>query len=98
MNQMNRAPKYPFYIVSKGRHMYMTSSKALTKMGINHNIVVEPSEVELYQKAIDENNLLAQETLFLDDTQMHLDGAAKLGIQTQQVSNKNTIHDILKFF
>jgi hypothetical protein len=59
MNQMNRAPKYPFYIVSKGRHMYMTSSKALTKMGINHNIVVEPSEVELYQKAIDENNLLA---------------------------------------
>lgn len=56
---MNNYPKYPFYIVSKGRHMYMTTSKALTKMGISHNIVVEPSEVELYQKSIDENNLLA---------------------------------------
>jgi hypothetical protein len=52
-------PKYPFYIVSKGRYMYMTTSKALTKMGVAHHIVVEPSEVDLYQKAIEENNLLA---------------------------------------
>jgi len=35
----------------------MTTSKALTEMGVKHNIVVEPTEVELYQKQIDKYNL-----------------------------------------
>jgi len=52
-------PRFPLYIISKGRYMYMTTSKALTKMGVPHNIIVEPSEVELYNKSIKENNLLA---------------------------------------
>lgn len=55
----NTYPQFPLYIVSKGRYMYMTTSKALTKMGVKHNIVVEPSEAELYNKAILENKLLA---------------------------------------
>ena len=44
-------PQFPFYIPSKGRSQYMMTSKALTKMGIRHYVVVEPQEVDKYKKA-----------------------------------------------
>ena len=43
--------KYPLYIPSKGRWDTMFTSKALTRMGLWHNIVVEPQEVEIYKDA-----------------------------------------------
>lgn len=55
---MDNGPQYPLYIPSKGRYEYMMTSKALTLMGIHHHIVVEPQEVEAYQKAVDELGLL----------------------------------------
>lgn len=51
-------PQFPLYIPSKGRSQYMMTSKALTLMKVPHFIVVEPQEVEAYQKAIDSMNLL----------------------------------------
>ena len=50
---MNRQmPKFPLYIPSKGRHEFMVTSKALSSMGVHHNIVVEPQEVDAYRAAI----------------------------------------------
>ena len=43
--------RFPFYIPSKGRSEYMMTSKTLTKMGIDHYVVVEPQEVEQYKSA-----------------------------------------------
>ena len=57
--------KFPFYIPTKGRSEYMLTSKALTKMGISHFLVVEDSQVEDYERSIQENELLA-EVLVLD--------------------------------
>lgn len=45
-------PRFPLYIPSKGRSEYMITSKVLTKMGVDHNIVVEPQEVQKYKDAI----------------------------------------------
>jgi hypothetical protein len=50
-------PKHPIYIPSKGRHDTMITSKSLTRMKVPHNIVVEPQEVELYEKALHEFKL-----------------------------------------
>lgn len=44
-------PQFPLYIPSKGRYEYMMTSKALTAMGVRHNVVVEPQEVDLYREA-----------------------------------------------
>lgn len=44
--------KYPLYIPSKGRHEYMITSKALTKMQVYHNVVVEEQEYKLYKDAV----------------------------------------------
>jgi hypothetical protein len=47
---MMKHNRYPIYIPSKGRYETMHTSKALTKMGLQHNIVVEPQEVALYKE------------------------------------------------
>lgn len=44
-------PQFPLYIPSKGRSEYMMTSRALTDMGVAHYVIVEPQEVEKYQKA-----------------------------------------------
>lgn len=37
---------------------------------------------EIFQQVLVENNLLPEETLFIDDSPQHLEGAKRLGIQT----------------
>ena len=43
-------PRYPIYIVSKGRWRNGLTTKALNKMGISHFIVVEGDEYDSYKK------------------------------------------------
>jgi len=42
-------PKYPIYIVSKGRYNNGLTTRALNEMGVPHFIVVEKEEFELYK-------------------------------------------------
>jgi hypothetical protein len=44
-------PRFPLYIPSKGRHAKRLTSDALTAMGVPHFLVVEPQEVDAYQRA-----------------------------------------------
>jgi len=51
-------PKYPIYIISKGRWDTRLTSKALEKMNVPYSIVVEPQEYENYAKVIDRKKIL----------------------------------------
>ena len=46
-------PKYPVYIVSKGRWHNGLTTKALNEMSVPHYIVVEQDELELYRENTD---------------------------------------------
>ena len=51
-----RQPKYPIYVVSKGRYDFKgNTSNFLSRMGVKHYIVVEPQEVELYKQNMNLN-------------------------------------------
>ena len=52
-------------------------------------------EPEIFQQVLDENNLKASETLFLDDNADNIAGAAAVGLQTAFV---NTPDFILEYF
>lgn len=52
------APKYPIYIISKGRHESRKTARALEKMGCPYRIVVEPQEAELYASVIAPEKIL----------------------------------------
>lgn len=51
-------PKYPVYIISKGRWESRLTSKALEKMTVPYHIVIEPQEYEQYAAVIDPAKIL----------------------------------------
>lgn len=51
-------PRYPIYIVSKGRAYSRLTSKTLESMNVPYYIVVEPKEYDSYASVIDEKKIL----------------------------------------
>lgn len=60
-------PKYPIYIVSKGRWETRLTSKALDRLGVPYYIVVEAHEREQYAAVIDPARVLVLPPEFLSD-------------------------------
>ena len=52
------SPKYPFYIISKGRWERCLTARALSRLGVDFKIVVEPSEYSNYASVIDKNKII----------------------------------------
>ena len=51
-------PKYPVYIISKGRWESRLTSKALEKINVPYHIVIEPQEYDEYAKVINPEKIL----------------------------------------
>lgn len=51
-------PKYPVYIISKGRWELRHTSRALERMRVPYHIVIEPQEYEQYAAVIDPKKIL----------------------------------------
>jgi len=60
-------PKYPIYIVSKGRWESRLTSKALDKMNCPYYIVVEEHERELYAQAVGAEKVLVLPAKYLEE-------------------------------
>src|SRR5580700_9187123 len=50
-------PKYPIYVISKGRWESRLTVRALEEMQAPYHVVVEPQEFEKYANVIDEKNI-----------------------------------------
>ena len=59
----------------------------------SHKMRKRKPDAEIFEQVIDENHLLPEQTLFLDDNQMNIDGAHSLGIKTVHVHTPNLILD-----
>lgn len=53
-----RVPRYPIYIISKGRWKSRLTAKALDKIKVPYHIVVEPQEYEKYAAVMDPRKIL----------------------------------------
>ena len=62
---MTTNPKYPVYIVSKGRHESMITSKSLARMKVPHYIVIEPQDKQNYEDALDNFDIRPYVTLLV---------------------------------
>ena len=60
-------PKYPIYIVSKGRWKLRYTSEALKKMGIFHYMVIEKQEYKKYVQFIDKSQILILPNKYLKE-------------------------------
>lgn len=60
-------PKYPIYIVSKGRWKSRLTSKTLEYMKVPYYIVIEEQEYKEYSKVIDKNKILILDKKYQDE-------------------------------
>lgn len=60
-------PKYPVYIVSKGRWKNRLTSKALNVMGVPYKIVVEQDQLPMYQAEVGADRCLVLPQRYLDE-------------------------------
>lgn len=51
-------PKYPIYVISKGRPDRCVTVQHLEKIGVKYKLVVEPQEMEAYASNFDASNIL----------------------------------------
>ena len=67
----------------------------------SHTLGIKKPKIEAFQKICEEQNLLPEETLFMDDTERHILGAQKAGLQTywlhrEKLENCKLINDLLQ--
>jgi hypothetical protein len=60
-------PRYPIYIVSKGRWKNRLTSKALNVMGVPYKIVVEQDQLPMYQAEVGADRCLVLPQRYLDE-------------------------------
>ena len=70
-------PKYPVYIISKGRHESMLTSRSLARMKVPHYIAIEPQDLDNYEKALDEFKIRPYVTLLVAPFSNHGDGPGR---------------------
>lgn len=51
-------PRYPIYVISKGRWESRLTSRALERMNVAYRIVIEPQELDQYASVIDARKIL----------------------------------------
>ena len=61
-------PKYPFYIISKGRAQSRLTAKTLESIGVPYSIIVEEQEYYEYKEVVKSpNNVLVLPKKYLDE-------------------------------
>ena len=63
----DKKPRFPIYIVSKGRYLKNPTSKTLDKMSVDYFVIVEENEYDDYKKIIDKEKLLILPQKFKDE-------------------------------
>ena len=65
---------------SLGKQFYNEFKNSFEQFYLSHEINFRKPDSEIYEFVLNENNLIADETLFVDDLKENTDSASKLGI------------------
>ena len=106
----NLRKKYKLFLLSNTNEIHIDEVNAILyratgikkldelfdKIYYSFDIKMAKPSTEIYYHVLKENNLVASETLFLDDNVPNLAGAKLAGIHTVQVTTNNSITELLK--
>ncbi len=51
---------------------------------------------DIFESVLNENNLIAEQTLFIDDSPQHVEGALTLGVKAMLLEKNNEVEDLLR--
>lgn len=103
-------PKYATYLLSNTcethirafeeemnkRHGIENLNDYFQKVYYSCRIGMRKPDKEIFEWVLRENNLLAEETVFIDDSIQHVKGAAAAGIQAHLLQNGRELKDLLE--
>lgn len=79
-----------------GSDLYQEFKSCFEQFYLSQEIHLRKPNATLYQFVLNENNLVAEETLFIDDTKENTDAAKQLGIAVWHLDPKN--EDVTQLF
>jgi putative hydrolase of the HAD superfamily len=96
-NEINRIEFERFVTEKFGKNIFETHFE---KVYYSHTLGIKKPKLEGFLKICEEQNLVPAETLFIDDTERHILGAQKAGLQTywlhkENLENSKIINDLL---
>ena len=59
----------------------------------SHRMCKRKPDADIFEQVIEENHLVPEQTLFLDDNAMNIEGAKSVGLKTTHVTSPNLILD-----
>jgi glucose-1-phosphatase len=71
-----------------------TFTEHFDKVYFSHEIACRKPDAEAYEIVLNENNLIALETLFIDDSAANIEGAKAVGLQTILLKDGMKIEDL----
>ena len=66
-----------------------TFNNLFDKQYLSHEIGLRKPDPKIFKLIIEENKIIPNETLFIDDSIQHINGAKKVGLQAHWLSNNN---------
>ncbi|CAA0152008.1 HAD family phosphatase [Tenacibaculum maritimum] len=78
-----------------GMKLYHEFKDCFEKFYLSHEIHFRKPNRNIYEFVLKENDLMASETIFIDDTQENTDAAKELGIHTWHLLPKEEVTDLL---
>ncbi len=63
------------------------------KVYLSHRIGMRKPNLDIFEKVLSDNNLKPENTLFIDDSEQHIEAAAILGIQTIHMKDNMCMED-----
>lgn len=96
LSNTNELHYLAFHSILEKSHGHSSLSDFFHHAYYSHLIGKRKPDPETFQFVLDQQNLNPNETLFLDDTSMHLEGAAQTGIHTILVNSENPITTIFE--
>lgn len=97
--------KYRTYLLSNTNEIHVTAfsgsiiarkelEKLFDKVYFSNEIKMRKPNPEVFEFVLKENNLKAEETLFVDDSIQHIEGAQKVGIRAVLLEKGTSIMDL----
>jgi epoxide hydrolase-like predicted phosphatase len=96
-------PKYKTFLLSNTNAIHVECFTAkvsleplFDKVYYSHLMKMRKPDAEIYEFVLNENGIKGEETIFLDDNEANLKGAASVGIQTFHVTHPDLIFSLFR--
>lgn len=112
LDMLNRLKQHkPLYLLSNtniihekafsayidGVYGWSNFKSAFQKVYFSHHINMRKPDVEIFEKVLADNNLNPSNTLFIDDSPQHIEGARKAGIYAFHLQDGMEVCDLFGF-